>query len=1473
MPGINRIRIINFSYNNDAREIVDETFDFYGGENALLNLANGGGKSVLIQLMMQPILPDLKIQKRRMADYIRQSTGPIFVILEWMLDNPSRKDYLMTGIVVAPRSSMQNEDSNKINYFTFASHYDQASEFDLFSVPFVGKENGQMRIMSFERSREAVKKLAASHREIFYFSREDEGEYRKLLLNFGISQEEWKNIIARMNNDEGGIDELFERCGTSDAVFNEWIIKNIEKAQLAGEREGTAIEELLAGLVSDTIKNEEYLKSQKMIEHYLGRHKELEEHLERVCKSLEGLSQAEKDLSAMYQALNKQMKEAEASLLELEARQGELEEELLGIRKEKGSQQFYEAEERLLQVRRLAEEKRAEQEAISRQVKENRYLLECFVAARILEDCRRMQGKINGIRGRIEALQGDLEGTERIDALAYSLRMWCEGQCEELKAHITALEADLDGQQTLLKDFRVREAEIDQELTRLSGQEGILKSETGRFERYEAQRFKELGTSFLRNVLKVLDRADVKKFERGLMGQEVRENGRLTLLEDRKEDISLRLTQLSGLLLEQAQRIFEAKHGCSQLADEWDQMEAWKNGAGDWLIKYELPKTFIYEAAKAVEVLEENIRRQEDQKNQLLTDKKQIADMIYGIENHCVYLPEILLKAVEKRDIACQTGETYLGNLNEERRSQQLLKNPLLPFGLIVSSRDRKRLEEVPFGDCFLRQVIPVFTYEQLDQTYPVASRIVEVGAEIGLICAYEERIITDQQDIRYVEQLREEENRLVDFIRHREEELKQLREAAAFFQGTEFNKDKEEDLELRLEEAEKTLERLEKEKQNWDWEQESLMQEQRQNEAMRSNACETLEKIGRKKDHLKEYLEQNEEYEEQYERLCEVKEAYGKAAKEKAATQKRLDEGRKNETRIREDLIHTGHQRDQEIQRLLRYQEAKPAVLLTEPFAAMEQEYELLSASFNDSLNALRMELEEQGKEYQKQMKDLSALTVCREDYENLIFDREEEFRKKGETKYLEEEQTRCYQEISALDTQMGDAKAGYRQAELGLKDLGLAMPLPKDEIRQEYERRRQDTNRCLSEVAKEKKEAARQKDECKEIAGRIEDLDIPLVLCPGMVLMDDRRKQFKILREAWKEASRYAVQVRKDYGILYHSVCQEYKGRNQCVTDILDSLANLRTQEGMDTYETVYFSMEEFIRKRESLVKLLDFYEGQLANIVRTKSQIVDQCVSYARIIYEDVKFIARKSRVQLSGKSRPVQMLKIGVPEELDSEVKQRMTKHIDDSLQILAELGKAEDIPEKKWKEKLSLFMSPRELFNQLIGTNKVPVYVYKIDLNEKGSGLKRWEDAMIQNSGGEKVVAFFTMISTLISYVRDVTSQRAGGDFRQESKVLIMDNPFGRTSSEHLLKAIMDIARTFHIQLICLSDLSQSSITNRFSLIYQLSVRKRMYSDKEVLKSEPVRINKPGIEKNERLEHAGVYEREGQKTLWEFMKDI
>ena len=51
MSKISRIRILNLNYNNNTIKIDDETFDL-GGQSTLNSMSNGGGKSVLVQMIV-----------------------------------------------------------------------------------------------------------------------------------------------------------------------------------------------------------------------------------------------------------------------------------------------------------------------------------------------------------------------------------------------------------------------------------------------------------------------------------------------------------------------------------------------------------------------------------------------------------------------------------------------------------------------------------------------------------------------------------------------------------------------------------------------------------------------------------------------------------------------------------------------------------------------------------------------------------------------------------------------------------------------------------------------------------------------------------------------------------------------------------------------------------------------------------------------------------------------------------------------------------------------------------------------------------------------------------------------------------------------------------------------------------------------------------------------------------------------------
>ena len=128
MPQISKVRIVNFNYNDGKRLIADELYDFSAIEqdnalNVLINLANGGGKSVLVQLMLQPLVPRAKVAGRGIESFFNKASDHCFVLLEWLKDNSPEK--LLTGIAMSV-SALADDDSGRgrsIKYYTFYSNY------------------------------------------------------------------------------------------------------------------------------------------------------------------------------------------------------------------------------------------------------------------------------------------------------------------------------------------------------------------------------------------------------------------------------------------------------------------------------------------------------------------------------------------------------------------------------------------------------------------------------------------------------------------------------------------------------------------------------------------------------------------------------------------------------------------------------------------------------------------------------------------------------------------------------------------------------------------------------------------------------------------------------------------------------------------------------------------------------------------------------------------------------------------------------------------------------------------------------------------------------------------------------------------------------------------------------------------------------------------------------------------------------
>ena len=99
----------------------------------------------------------------------------------------------------------------------------------------------------------------------------------------------------------------------------------------------------------------------------------------------------------------------------------------------------------------------------------------------------------------------------------------------------------------------------------------------------------------------------------------------------------------------------------------------------------------------------------------------------------------------------------------------------------------------------------------------------------------------------------------------------------------------------------------------------------------------------------------------------------------------------------------------------------------------------------------------------------------------------------------------------------------------------------------------------------------------------------------------------------------------------------------------------------------------------------------------------------------------------------------------------------------------------------------------------------------------------------------------------MAYARD-SYEDLGGD--KAKSVLVLDNPFGPITSKHVVEPMFEISRHYNVQMICLSNISNSDIVCCFDLVIRAIVKRLNFGQREQLTHEG----------NEKIEH-GFYRSE------------
>ncbi|WP_289139632.1 hypothetical protein [uncultured Brevibacillus sp.] len=219
MPVISKIRFTNVIYEGGSKRYNDELFLFDGHNSAIL-LENGGGKTVFIQTALQAILPHTDMAGRRIRETLSLSGTPAHIAIEWILNDSPRR-YALTAVTLF----IHNDQLDSLRY---VFEYDEGSPHSIENLPFA-KEGikGKSRPADKGEMQEYYASMSAQYLNAHTFDTKKE-YHAHVETHFQIIPREWHNI-AVINSTEGGVENFFDDCKTTDQLVSQLLIPAVEQ--------------------------------------------------------------------------------------------------------------------------------------------------------------------------------------------------------------------------------------------------------------------------------------------------------------------------------------------------------------------------------------------------------------------------------------------------------------------------------------------------------------------------------------------------------------------------------------------------------------------------------------------------------------------------------------------------------------------------------------------------------------------------------------------------------------------------------------------------------------------------------------------------------------------------------------------------------------------------------------------------------------------------------------------------------------------------------------------------------------------------------------------------------------------------------------------------------------------------------------------------------------------------------------------
>ena len=1423
MSKISRIRILNLGYNHDTIKIDDETFDF-GGESTLISLRNGGGKSVLVQMIMSQFV------NKSFRDL---GNRPTFIMTEWQLDNNITR--FISGMMVR-KNQKEDNDAEELEMYTFTGSYSAACCYDIDNIPVVKQEENRRILKGFVECRNLLDNISKDKNGDFRLydmgSSYGRRQYFATLRQYQINNKEWESIIRKVNQKESGLSELFSNSKDEKELVVNWFLRPIEDKLNQEKNRIDEFRKLTFQFIEQYRSNQSKIEKKSLVEKYFEDTKPLKDDIDRYVALYEDKCEYTAKMAAYVKKLNDTISDLTSGIEEKNNSLADIKNIINQIIYEKISYEiyhYYDSKEEVVS-------ERTQQEA---EITRLSYVNDKLARQKCVYDCNKLYLELKDIKTekaeveeKIDILLKDSENNRaEIEKIGHALyehySLAVKNSIQKNEINDNSISDTENALNKYINDKKDNEKIIRQKSTETGSLQNSVDSYNDAEEKFNTR----FHCDIKRNILGLYEEGTLEVRKKEFDEEKQEESNRLSRLYKKKNELDIKTKMLSQEEVDIAGKLSDVKH---EISDQ-----------NNLLMDYEQQKSYRLRVIKYAGLKESDIDRTDiiinslaNKLQELEIDKKKLIMAQSGLEKQheqlkegkTIELPDNVINYCMQNDIRYVYGMEWL-NKNSRKlddKARLVENNPFIPYSVIMEKTAFERMRNID-EKLYTSFPIPIIIKEDLEKTTGTINGNITTYGNVHFFIMFNNRLLDKAELDKMLEEIQDRISNLTDKLQAKNNDIETYNKYRIGIEEQTFSMDAVASAKKKVSECNEEEAQLKQRQAQIRSEKDSISAEYEEN----NRSIRSSENI------ITNYNIRSDEFD----KLCEKYKLYNMNLKSLIRLQNELKE-LENKNRSFDNEIATN--RDELMNLKSKRAKLKEIIdsnkIKTEEFKIYkennctesdsnivpeeyEAKYYALTKVVSDSFDELNGRLKKLTVRVTTKEKDLAKKNykhIAEEEYKN-IYCSEEQYDQLEEQ--IKKNGVSLNAAIESNDKLAGVLAGINKDIEYGFRRLneqtGYKELLPKETIVDtEFDKRINLRKHDIGIIRKEIGNLEARKNELSgKLSGVSEYADVKIY-----VIQDKMSEIFNDIPDLMTiektELDRYQADMRRKLSSIKEQLSKEQN-------DISEMIRNIA---GKNEYQDAYFkktfeSLLVQVGNPQNLSKQYAInratYESQLekliidlANIDSEQKNVEEMFLEYIKNVNANIAMVDKNSTINVRG--RNIKMLRIQVP-DWESE-KEHYKIQLHEFFERVVRHGIETIENNKNLAEYIGSIISTKNLYDDVIGIGNIKIKLYKIEA-EKEVPIS-WAEVS-SNSGGEGFLSAFVILTCLLSYMR-----RDENDLfstAEEGKVLIMDNPFAQTYSAHLLKPLMEMAKKTNTQLICLSGLGGDSIYNRFDNIYVLKL--------------------------------------------------